>query len=77
MAHAKELGRDGRAGDLGAGEGILDFDDYVDRLNQAGFDGPVILHGLPESQVAGSVAFLGNILDRLSASRFPHERGGI
>lgn len=75
MAHAKELGRDGRPGDLGAGQGILGFDDYLDRLNRVGFDGPVILHGLHESQVAGSVAFLKNTLDRISASRLPHEKG--
>lgn len=77
IAHAKELSRDGQAGNQGAGQGVLDFDYYLERLDRAGFDGPLILHGLHESQVERSVAFLTNILDHISASRFPHEKGGI
>lgn len=58
LAHAKDLDRDGDAGRVPAGQGVLDYDYYLDLLKQAGFDGPLILHGLKESDVAGCVAFL-------------------
>lgn len=50
-AHAKDLDRDGQAGKLAAGTGLLDYDYYVGLLKSAGFDGPFVLHGLEESQV--------------------------
>ena len=38
--------------------GTLDYDRYLENLRGVGFEGPVILHGLGESEVELSVAFL-------------------
>lgn len=58
LAHAKDLSRDGEAGQEPAGQGLLDYDHYVALLRRAGFAGPLLLHGLPEDQVPGCVSFL-------------------
>jgi sugar phosphate isomerase/epimerase len=58
LAHAKDLDRDGSAGNLPAGKGRLDYDLYLTWLKRIGYDGPLILHGLDESQVDEAVAFL-------------------
>ncbi|OGG52582.1 MAG: hypothetical protein A3F84_06775 [Candidatus Handelsmanbacteria bacterium RIFCSPLOWO2_12_FULL_64_10] len=58
LAHAKDLDRDGEAGHLAAGTGLLDYDHYLSLLRAAGFGGALILHGLAESQVEGCLAFL-------------------
>lgn len=62
LAHAKDLAHDGEAGDRAAGTGVLDYDRYIALLRRAGYDGPLILHGLQESEVAASVAFLNSKL---------------
>jgi len=62
LAHAKDLDRDGRAGDVPAGRGRLDYPRYVAWLRKVGYDGPLILHGLDEEQVGPSVAFLRRVL---------------
>jgi len=64
LAHAKDLDRDGDAGNLPAGHGVLDYDRYLRLLHDAGYTGAVVLHGLDEGQVAGCTAFLA---ERLSA----------
>lgn len=58
VAHAKDLIRDGAAGDVAAGRGRLDYEHYVRLLRKYRFNGPLILHGLHETEAAGSVAFL-------------------
>lgn len=58
IAHAKDLSRDGQAGDLPAGQGLLDYDRYLGLMRRYRFDGPLILHGLTESQVPGCLAFV-------------------
>lgn len=58
LAHAKDLSHDGAAGHEAAGQGVLDYDLYVRLLNASGYRGPLILHGLREAQVKGSVTFL-------------------
>lgn len=58
LAHAKDLDRDGEAGHLAAGTGLLDYDHYLSLLRAAGFGGALILHSLAESQVEGCLAFL-------------------
>lgn len=58
LAHAKDLSEDGEAGHEAAGTGRLDYDRYVSLLARAGYRGPLILHGLSESQVPAAVAFL-------------------
>lgn len=65
LAHAKDLSRDGEAGQEAAGQGVLDYDHYLSLLRGIGYSGPLILHGLAESQVAGAVAFLQGKLARL------------
>jgi sugar phosphate isomerase/epimerase len=58
LAHAKDLDHDGDAGHLPAGQGKLDYPLYLSLLNQSGYAGPIILHGLREDQVDDCVAFL-------------------
>jgi sugar phosphate isomerase/epimerase len=58
MAHAKELGPDGTTGNIAPGRGVLDWNFYFDTLARMNFNGPVILHGLPEKDVAGAVRLL-------------------
>jgi sugar phosphate isomerase/epimerase len=58
MAHAKDIDRDGQAGHLAAGTGLLDYDHYIALLRSIGFAGPLVLHGLAETQVDQSVGFL-------------------
>jgi sugar phosphate isomerase/epimerase len=58
IAHAKDLGRDGQAGHEAAGAGVLDYDHYLKLLRQIGFAGPLLLHGLAESEVNPRLAFL-------------------
>ncbi len=69
LAHAKDLDRDGEAGNRPAGHGVLDYDRYVRLLDQIGYTGPLILHGLTEDQVDGCVAFLQTKLATLPPSR--------
>jgi sugar phosphate isomerase/epimerase len=63
LAHAKDLSRDGEAGHEGPGQGLLDYDRYLALLRSAGYQGPLIMHGLDESQVPGCVDFLRRKMD--------------
>jgi sugar phosphate isomerase/epimerase len=56
IAHAKDLKNTGEM--VAAGLGDLDYDRYLENLRGVRFEGPLILHGLEESEVEGSVAFL-------------------
>lgn len=58
IAHAKDLDRDGEAGHLAAGKGLLDYGHYLSLLNKLEFDVPVILHGLTEAELPESLAFM-------------------
>jgi sugar phosphate isomerase/epimerase len=58
LAHAKELSAAGKAGGMGPGKGVLDWDHYLDWLKRISYSGPLIIHGLPETEVADAVAFL-------------------
>jgi sugar phosphate isomerase/epimerase len=58
LAHAKELGLDGHAGGLALGTGMLDWDRCLSLLRSARFDGPLIMHGFEERDVAASAKFL-------------------
>ena len=69
MAHAKDLDRDGDAGHLAAGDGKLDYGRYVSLLCSLPFEVAVILHGLREDQVAGSVALLTGHAKAFAAER--------
>jgi sugar phosphate isomerase/epimerase len=65
LAHAKDLSEDGEAGHEAAGEGLLDYDQYLSLLSNAAPEVPLILHGLSEAQVPGCIAFLNQKLDRI------------
>ena len=65
LAHAKDLDRDGHAGNLAAGTGMLDYDQYIGLLSEVGYDGAVVLHGLSEEQVPYCVNFLQAKIDAL------------
>ncbi len=65
MAHAKDLVRDGEAGHVAAGTGLLDYERYLRRLRESGFDGALILHSLDEEQVPASLRFLRQTLERI------------
>jgi sugar phosphate isomerase/epimerase len=56
LAHAKDVRADGTV--VAAGRGAVDYPGYVAGLRAAGFDGPLVLHGLAEDEVAASVAFV-------------------
>lgn len=56
IAHAKDLAASGEI--VAAGRGVVDYDLYLRLLRQAGFEGPIILHGLDETEVDECVAFL-------------------
>ncbi len=58
LAHAKDISRDGEAGQEPAGHGRLDYDRYLSLLRASRFPGPLLLHGLAEAQVAGCISFL-------------------
>jgi sugar phosphate isomerase/epimerase len=59
MAHAKDVRETGAEIEhVAAGTGSLDYEFYVAKLREAQFPGPLILHGLAEAEVKGSVAFL-------------------
>ena len=58
LAHAKDLDRDGEAGNKAAGTGLLNYDLYLLLLQKVNYTGPLILHGLEESQVSACVNFL-------------------
>lgn len=63
LAHAKDLDRDGDAGHLAAGQGKLDYNHYIGLLKKAGFTGSILLHGLEEDQVEGSLSYVRSFLD--------------
>lgn len=58
LAHAKDLTIDGDMDFVSAGQGVLDYDYYINLLKRVGYMGPLILHGLSESQISTSISFL-------------------
>ena len=56
IAHAKDRHADGRF--WTAGDGVLDYGHFLGALRSAGFDGPLIAHGLAEEDAARVAAFL-------------------
>jgi sugar phosphate isomerase/epimerase len=56
IAHAKDRNKDFQA--CAAGKGVLDFEHYLRCARQSGFTGPLIMHGLDETDVAFSREFL-------------------
>jgi len=60
MAHAKD--RDAEGGFVTAGRGVIDFPDFIRRLDIAGFDGPVVTHGLSEQEAPDVRRFLARLI---------------
>ena len=56
LAHAKDVKGSGEM--VAVGKGDLDYDLYLKYLNEAGYGGPLVMHGLAEDEVEGSLAFL-------------------
>ncbi|HLZ08080.1 MAG TPA: sugar phosphate isomerase/epimerase [Chloroflexota bacterium] len=56
IAHGKDLDPNDKF--VAAGEGIVDYERYLDLLEAMHFTGPLILHTLTESQVHSSVQFI-------------------
>lgn len=62
LTHAKELDAHGHPGSLGPGSGSLDWSAWFAGLRRIGYQGPVILHGLAESEVPPAIRFLSPFL---------------
>lgn len=60
VAHAKDLDHAGRETQTGAG--IVPWAYYLDLLRASGFAGPLIMHGLKESEVGASRAYLMGVV---------------
>jgi sugar phosphate isomerase/epimerase len=60
MAHAKDRYADGRFAT--AGQGVVDFADFLARLKAVGFDGPLVTHGLAADEAPGVANFLKGLV---------------
>ncbi len=60
MAHGKDRAADGSFATVG--KGVVDFPDFVARLRAAGFDGPLVTHGLSAEEAPGVAAFLARLI---------------
>ncbi|OBQ87762.1 sugar phosphate isomerase/epimerase family protein [Mesorhizobium sp. WSM3873] len=60
LAHAKDRFADGRFAT--AGQGVVDFDDFVARLRATGFDGPLVTHGLSAEEAPRVARFLKGLM---------------
>jgi sugar phosphate isomerase/epimerase len=60
LAHAKDFRDTGKMEYVAPGKGILPWAHYLQLLRASKFDGPLIIHSLPEAEVESSVAFLRN-----------------
>ena len=60
MAHAKDRRANGEFS--AAGSGVVDFPHFIRCLRDAGFDGPLVTHGLSEQEAPGVAAFLRGVI---------------
>ncbi|ANT50360.1 sugar phosphate isomerase/epimerase family protein [Mesorhizobium amorphae] len=60
MAHAKDRFADGRFAT--AGQGVVDFADFIARLKATGFDGPLVTHGLSAEEAPGVARLLKGLV---------------
>jgi sugar phosphate isomerase/epimerase len=63
MVHAKD--RTAAGGFTTAGQGVLDYAYFLSRLKAAGFDGPLVTHGLSAGEAPGVAQFLRRTLDEV------------
>lgn len=59
MAHAKD--RDPSGGFVAAGQGVVDFPHFLNRLRAAGFDGDLVTHGLTAAEAPSVAALLARL----------------
>jgi sugar phosphate isomerase/epimerase len=60
MAHAKD--RDATGGFVAAGQGVVDFPHFIERLRAVGFSGDLVTHGLSAAEAPDVAAFLASTL---------------
>lgn len=60
VAHAKDRSLDGTV--QPAGKGAVDFQFFISQLRRINFDGPLLIHGIDEADVAPTASFLRNII---------------
>ncbi len=58
LAHAKDFTQDPEIRHVAAGQGLLDYDYYIECLRGLPVEVPLILHGLEEAEVSDSLHFL-------------------
>lgn len=58
LAHAKDISFGSELEFVAAGEGVLDFGTYIRLLGKYGYRGALIMHGLSEQQIPGSMEYL-------------------
>lgn len=71
LAHAKDVTESGEV--VAVGKGDLDYDLYLKLLNKAGYGAPLVVHGLAEEEVEGSLAFLRR---KLAEAGIREDQGG-
>lgn len=62
MAHAKDRDVSGRF--VPAGQGIIDFDYFISALNEVGFAGPIVVHGLDPAEAPSAKRMLYDLLEK-------------
>ncbi|HET6437133.1 MAG TPA: sugar phosphate isomerase/epimerase, partial [Anaeromyxobacter sp.] len=60
LAHAKDRDAAGRV--VAAGRGVVDFGHFLAALRNAGFDGPLVTHGLSEAEAPEVASRLRSLL---------------
>ncbi|MDE2446780.1 MAG: sugar phosphate isomerase/epimerase [Alphaproteobacteria bacterium] len=60
MAHAKD--RDAHGAFVAAGTGVIDFKSVLHQLREVGFDGPIITHGLTETEAPQVASYLKSVM---------------
>lgn len=74
IVHAKEISAQGEVGETAPGKGVLDFGHVFRRYLAAKLNVPIVMHGLPEADVAFSAKFLANEFAFAEATKtFEHD----
>lgn len=68
LAHAKDVTWVAAAQHCPAGTGMLDYEHYLAGLSRCGFEGPLVLHGLAEDEVATCRGFLQHKMAQLGSA---------
>ena len=63
LVHAKDRRADGSV--CPAGQGVVEFLPFLGRLQHAGYDGPLVVHGIEEGEVPTAVRYLRSTLERV------------